>query len=109
MRIGAAALLEAWGTPMALKRAGVTLIPSFKGRFYNNRPEAAELEYSVDQQLFRIITSYDNFAGSPTLFPQKFDVITDLRRNIEYTVQYAFDAGAEEPEVVRIIVKGGQA
>jgi hypothetical protein len=51
----------------------------------------------------------DDFAGSPALFPQKFDVIVDVRRGLEYTVQYAYGAGAESDEVFRMVVKGGQA
>lgn len=108
MKIGAAVLIHKWGRPMQLIRDGFLLV-DFKGRFYNNRPEVDDLQYSVEQQLFRIIAVADDFAGSPAMFPQKFDVVKDVRRGLDYTVQYAYGAGAESDEVFRMVVKGGQA
>lgn len=108
MNIGAAALIKSWGRDFTLSRDGFVLIPSFKCRRYNNRPETAELDYSVDQELYRFITLWDYFAGSPQLFPQKFDKLYDQLFGKTYTIQSAFEAGTAIPEVVRIVAIGGQ-
>lgn len=107
MNIGAASLIHAWGRDMRLERDGIVLA-TFKGRFYTNRPETEQLDYSVDQNLYRIIAATEDFVGSPDIFPQKFDVIVDVARGLEYVVQQARSAGAETDEVFRILVKGGQ-
>lgn len=108
MKIGAAKLIHAWGRDMTLSRGGVPLV-NFKGRLYNNRPETDMLDSSVDQHLFRVIAVYDDFAGSPAVVPQKFDVILDVAKGNSYTVQQAFTAGADVDEVIRMVVKGGQS
>ena len=109
MKIGAKSMIHARGRPMTLRRGGVEIL-NFIGVFYNNRPETEQLDYSEAQQLFRIIASADDFASSPEIFPVKFDVVIDRykNRNIEYTVQTAYSAGAADEEVFRITVKGGQ-
>jgi hypothetical protein len=104
MKIGAAALIKTWGKTMSLSRNGTTLVETFKGKFFYHRPFEAPLDQSVDQFLVIIIACVDDFGG---VFPLKFDSIyvgSDL-----YTVQLCHVAGADEDELYRIHVRGGQA
>lgn len=105
MKIGAAGLIHAWGRDMTLSRNG-TVIASFKGRKYQVRAhdiDAQVLDYSVDQTIFFVVAAYEDLGG---VTPLKFDVLTF--GGVEYTVQKSHDAGADEDEVIRILVKGGQ-
>lgn len=104
MKIGAGGLVKEWGRDMTLSRNGVVIV-SFKGRRANIRPEAEDLDQSVDQLNFRIIGSWDEFNN---IMPQKFDVVTDERGD-RFTVQSAKTAGADEDELVKMVVRGGQA
>lgn len=103
MKIGAATLIREWGRPMSLKRDGVIMVDFLGRRYeYSRLRETEPLDYSVDQDLFNIIAAYEDLLG---VDPQKFDVI--LFNGHEYTVQHSHAAGADENEVIRMLVKGG--
>jgi hypothetical protein len=104
MKIGAEVLVRGWGRSMTLSRAGTVLF-SFKGRRANIRPEAEDFDQSVDQLNFRIIAMWEDFGG---VMPLKFDVVTD-ERGEEFTVQSAKLAGADVDELIKMVVRGGQA
>lgn len=105
MKLGAAVLVKGWGTKMSLSRDGVTLA-TFKGRAVYNDTESQALDAldgSVSQYNIMIIACVEDFRG---VVPRKFDNITigaDL-----YTVQRSRAVGADEPELFRIHVRGGQ-
>lgn len=104
MKIGVASYIRLWGRPMALKRDGVVMV-DFIGRRYEavrERFQEPSLDYSVDQDLFAVLVAYEDLLG---IEPQKFDII--LFDGEEFTVQRSRTAGADENEVVRIVVKGG--
>lgn len=103
MKIGAAALVQAWGRNMTYVRNGVDLF-TFKGRRVELRPDETTLDYSVDQANFKIIADVADFG---TVRPQKFDVVR--WDGIEYTVQIGYAAGADEDELIKIRVQGGLA
>lgn len=113
MKIGAAALIRAWGRDMTLLRNGVELV-SFKGRKYELRAHNSqqfELDYSMDQEMMFVIIPFEDLKG---VVPQRLDVIRfDTKPGtgaaIEYTVQRGHDAGADEDEVCRLLLKGGIA
>lgn len=107
MKIGAASMVRAWGRDMTLSRDG-GVIASFKGRKAEARAhevEAFVLDYSVDQEVFFIIVAVEDLYG---VVPQKFDVITFVSNQAEYTVQRSHTAGADEDELVKMFVKGGR-
>lgn len=106
MKIGAALLIHGWGKDMSLSRDGVVLVASFKARIAYNPPRMGmvdPLDGSVEQFNAVIIACVEDFGG---VEPQKFDLIT-IGTKI-YTVQRCHASGADEDEVLRIIVRGGQ-
>lgn len=103
MKIGAAALVQAWGRTMSYYRDGVKLF-DFKGRRAEIRPEAEQLDYSVDQLNFNIIAAVEDFGD---VRPQKFDVVLWDGQN--YVVQKGHAAGADEDELIKMHVRGGMA
>lgn len=112
MKIGAAWMIRAWGRDMTLLRDFVPLV-SFKGKKYEPRAhqtQTFELDYSLDQEQFFIVVAFEDLAG---VIPQKFDVIrmdtkVGTGASIEYAVERGHEAGADEDEVYRILVRGGQ-
>ena len=101
MKIGAENLVLKWGRPMQLKRDGVVLL-SFKGRLAEVRPGSEEYDQSVDQHNYKIIGGVSEFG---TVRPQKFDVV--VYDGQEYTVQRSHVAGADEDELIKMMVRGG--
>lgn len=107
MKVGAALMIRQWGRDMLLSRGGVVLV-SFKGRKYEPRAhEVASfaLDNSFDQEVIFIVVAFEDLNG---VVPQKFDVITFVGTGVEYTVQRGHTAGADEDEIVRILLKGGR-
>ena len=112
MKIGAASLIRAWGRPMTLLRAGVPLV-SFMGRKAEVRAHEVQefiLDMSLDQEVFVVLAAFEDFQG---IEPIKFDVIRfDAKSGTgaqnQYTIQRAHEAGADEDEIWKFIVKGGQ-
>lgn len=111
MKIGAAWMIRAWGREMTLLRDGVPLV-SFKGKKYEVRAHEAQvfqLDYSVDQEIIFVVVAFEDMNG---VIPQKmdrirFDTKPGMGAAIEYTVQRSHEAGADEDEVYRILLKGG--
>jgi hypothetical protein len=106
MKIGAGAIVRQWGRRMSLTRGGVVLIAEFKGRRAELRPGSEELENSVDQLNFVIIADAEEFGA---IRPQKFDVITKLDTLEKFTVQVGRATGADEDELIKMVVRGGIA
>lgn len=110
MKIGAGDLVKAWGQKMNLKRNGSTIINQFYGRLVDPRgsqmeAELWEFDNSVSQEFLVLIAAADEFG---TVRPQKFDVVTLVGSGREYTVQRARTAGADEEELVKMLVAGGR-
>lgn len=103
MKIGAANLVLAWGRPMQFWRAGAKLF-DFKGRRAEYRPDRDELEYSLEQHNYVIIGVTEQFGG---VIPVKFDWVIDDRGE-RFTVLRGRVAGADEDELVKMLVRGGQ-
>jgi hypothetical protein len=104
MKIGAGTFVKNWGTSMTLIRDGVTLVSNFKGRkvFKDLTPDYHELNGSVEQETFLIIGAAEDFG---TTVPRKFDRITV--GSDTFTVQSMRSAGADEPELYKMFVIGG--
>lgn len=103
MKIGAETLVLGWGRSMTLVRDGVELL-TFKGRRVEMRPDERALDYSVDQEIFKIYAAASEWGA---VRPQKFDVIRWDGK--EYTVQVGHAAGADEDELIKMRVQGGLA
>lgn len=108
MKIGAASLVRAWGIEMSLSRDGSVLVSSFKGRLLYNAPSIADtdtLDGSLGQFNLMVIAPFEDFAG---VVPRKFDEITATADGQLYTVQWCRPAGADEYELYKMLVRGGQ-
>lgn len=110
MKIGAATLVKGWGSKLTLKRNGVTLV-TFTGRLLDPRgsraePEFLEFDGSTTQELLLVIGCSEDFGS---VRPQKFDVVTNVTTGEEYTVQRSRSSGADQNELVKMLVMGGRA
>lgn len=101
MIIGAGALVRAWGRDMVFKRDGNVLL-HFKGRLAEFRPFEEPIMESVDQNKYIVIAVAADFGS---IRPHKYDII--IYEDEEYTVHRGHTAGAEEVELLKMIVFGG--